>query len=155
MLSEILRFLPAIKEWFETIRKGRREKDKKLDEALRALYIALSETRIYIARLNNPPYASGLPLSPKPRTTTKGDIELFSGAGSPPNFNYRPSAEQIRISKLWTEAALKLRSVNRDLAQRCALKGDYWTNPEDWSVRRIKKARIDIDRIFREAQELL
>lgn len=156
MLSDILGFLPSIREWFETIREGRREKDKKLDEALRALYIAISETRIYIAMLNNPPYASGLPLASKPRKS-KSALEPFLGAGSNPRLLDGPplNPQQIRIIRLWREAALKLRYVDRDLAQRCAIKSEYWTNPEEWSVRRIRRARIDIDRIFREAQELL
>ncbi len=42
-----------------------------------------------------------------------------------------------------------------DLADRCFLKGDYWANPDIWSDQEIREARIEIDRVFKEARALL
>lgn len=50
---------------------------------------------------------------------------------------------------------LKLWRYDHDLAERCMLKSDYWANPDQWSDRDIRRARIEISRVFKEARDLL
>ncbi len=37
-----------------------------------------------------------------------------------------------QISKLWFDAASELKSIDQHLAERCFLKGDFWTDPDNW-----------------------
>ncbi len=62
---------------------------------------------------------------------------------------------EAKLSRLWTAASIKLRRINHDLAERCYIKADYWANPDTWSDTDIKRAKIGVDRIFREAKKLL
>jgi hypothetical protein len=59
------------------------------------------------------------------------------------------------LAALWTSAGLSLESLDADLAQRCIRKGQYWSDPEAWTTSAVKRARIDLDRIQREARFLL
>ena len=59
------------------------------------------------------------------------------------------------LAALWTEAAVDLRKIDQELAERCLLKGDYWADPKKWTDSQIKKARIGVDRVFRDARKLM
>jgi hypothetical protein len=59
------------------------------------------------------------------------------------------------LARLWHLASIPLRYFDADLAGRCMLKGNYWLDPQEWSVGDINGARIGLDRVFREAQHLL
>jgi hypothetical protein len=48
-----------------------------------------------------------------------------------------------------------MRSYDIQLAQRCRLKSEYWTNPDAWSDEDIKDARIKIDQVLESASKLL
>lgn len=62
---------------------------------------------------------------------------------------------EAELSRLWTRAAIPIRRFDADLASRCLIKGDYWTNPSAWTVEAIAQFRIGLDDVFREAKELL
>jgi hypothetical protein len=62
---------------------------------------------------------------------------------------------EANLSRLWTAAALKVRSYDIDLAERCVVKGEYWTDPGAWSDKDIKKARIKIAQVVESAHKLL
>jgi hypothetical protein len=47
-------------------------------------------------------------------------------------FESRNRDRERQISKLWFEASVELKSIDQDLAMRCFLKGDYWTDPQNW-----------------------
>mgnify|MGYP003610137831 CR=1 FL=1 len=75
-------------------------------------------------------------------------------------FTDRISAPQDRkreaqISRLWFEASTELKNVNQDLAQRCFLKGDFWTDPNNWQQKDGEKINISLDEMTKLSRELL
>lgn len=60
-----------------------------------------------------------------------------------------------KLCRLWGAAAIPLRSFNRDLAERCLTKSDYWINPNNYSAVDVAKLRIGIEQIYKEAIEML
>ena len=132
-LQAIIGIADSLRAWFEALRGQHRAKREDEKAALRALYTALNETRIYLGIISRPSFSR---------------IEGSQRAE-------RNEETEARISRLWTEASVSLRDVDRDLAERCLLKGDYWANPEAWSKRDISRARIGLNRVFRDAQKLL
>ena len=62
---------------------------------------------------------------------------------------------ELQLSRLWAEAALELRPINFDLAERCLIKADYWADPSTWTPGQIDEARIGLDTIIDEAGRLL
>jgi len=63
--------------------------------------------------------------------------------------------KEVQLAHLWTEASVELRSINPDLAQRCLLKGEYWSDPLNWDHDSIDTARISLKEVTRRAQKLL
>jgi hypothetical protein len=120
-LSVIIGAATPIREWFELIRTGRKQKSQKDEEALAALLLALNETRIYIGSLDR--HRMGLNLS------TNGPTHS------------RDERTEAMLSRLWTTASLKLRHVDPDLSERCFRKGEYWANPDEWAGDDIKKGQ--------------
>jgi hypothetical protein len=154
-LQTVLSLAAPIKEWFEAIRQHRQEQNEKVREAIQALYIALNETQIYIGRITRPPYIpAGQQLTKRSRkaSPTPG-LDLFVG---PFGLHVRRDDErEAGLSRLWTQAALKLREVNPELADRCALKGSYWASPEQWVGKDVCRAHIEINQMFKAARRLL
>jgi len=132
-LQAIIGIANSLHGWFGTLSGQQRERREDEKAALRSLYAALNETRIYIGRLSRPSVS---------RIRRSQDVE-------------RNEEIEARISRLWTEASVSLRDLDRDLAERCLLKGDYWANPEAWSEQDIARARIGVNRVFKDAQKLL
>ena len=56
--------------------------------------------------------------------------------------------DEERLSRLWRDAAQKVRRYNPELAQRCNSKGAYWGNPSYWSHAEIDEMQIDIKEIM-------
>jgi hypothetical protein len=67
----------------------------------------------------------------------------------------RKSDTELKLSRLWSEAAVELRPINFDLADRCLIKADYWADPSKWSQSQIDDARIGLETIISEARKLL
>jgi len=40
-----------------------------------------------------------------------------------------------QLSSLWGDAGIALMQLDRDLARKCLIKGEYWADPESWSER--------------------
>ncbi len=59
------------------------------------------------------------------------------------------------LSRYWTDAAAKLRGIDEDLAQRCRLKGEYWTDPDQWDEHQLEKTRILLTQVASDADTLL
>lgn len=60
-----------------------------------------------------------------------------------------------KLSRLWVAASIPIRHFDKDLADRCIMKSDYWLNPENYSATDIARFRIGIDQVYKEAKELL
>lgn len=67
----------------------------------------------------------------------------------------RRSKRELAIAKLWHDASVPLRHVDRDLADRCFLKGSYWLEPDTWTKVMEKKKRIKLEQLLRSTRELL
>jgi|SRR5882762_2833518 len=61
---------------------------------------------------------------------------------------------ELKLSRLWIDARLELQPINFDLAERCLIKADYWSNPSKWTQEQIDEARIGLDTIIEEARRL-
>lgn len=59
-----------------------------------------------------------------------------------PDAAYRETEEEI--SRLWKDAAIKVRPYNHELATRCNAKGLYWGNPSYFEDEEIAKMKISI-----------
>lgn len=59
------------------------------------------------------------------------------------------------IARLWHDASVPLRDIDRDLAERCFMKGSYWMEPDVWTDIMIKKKRIKLDQVMRSTRKLL
>ena len=67
----------------------------------------------------------------------------------------RNRKREFAIARLWHDASVPLRTVDRDLARRCFLKGSYWLEPDTWSELVINKKRIGLDQIIKSTRALL
>lgn len=81
---------------------------------------------------------------------TKSCLAAIEERNQPPNYE-----TEARLSKLWVEAAVELCQIDEDLAERCLLKGDYWSNPNRWTEQQIDKSRINVNGVFDDARKLL
>jgi hypothetical protein len=59
------------------------------------------------------------------------------------------------LSNLWDICSIELEQFDADIARRCQLKGQYWRDPEQWSVTDINETRIGLERVQKEAEYLL
>ena len=59
------------------------------------------------------------------------------------------------IAKLWHDASVPLRDIDRDLADRCFLKGSYWLEPDTWTEVMIKRKRIKLEQVLKSTRNLL
>ncbi|WP_316348030.1 hypothetical protein [Desulfuromonas acetoxidans] len=134
LIPEIFEAINPIRGWlayFQNRRDTLRAEEK---SALRALYVAANETRLYFRRLNHENRMAAHRQTPPPERNISKEEEL---------------------SRLWLEASIEMRNFNMELAERCFVKGGYWADPDAWSDRDIVRANISLDNIFREARELL
>lgn len=60
-----------------------------------------------------------------------------------------------KLSRLWASVAVPLRHYDRDLADRCLMKSEYWLNPENYSATDIARFRIGIEQVYKESKRLL
>ena len=108
---------------------GREEK-----QAIRALYVAANETRLYFNRIERP---------------------RFSRAGK----NREPFGRNIEaeeeLSRLWLEASVEVREFSPNLAMRCFEKAGYWSDPEQWTDEEIKRANISLNGMLESAKKLI
>lgn len=62
---------------------------------------------------------------------------------------------EFAIAKLWSDASIPLRTIDRDLADRCFEKSGYWLNPEIWTDLKVKRKRIKLDQVEKSLHALL
>jgi len=59
------------------------------------------------------------------------------------------------IAKLWHDASVPLRDIDRDLADRCFIKGSYWMEPNTWTEMKIEEKRIKLNQVLESTRKLL
>ncbi len=130
-LEILSRIAKPANSWFKSLSKRKNQLNEREIEAIKAFYEAVNETRIYVNKLNKPDPSK--------------NNNIFIG----------DKVEEEKLSRLWTTASYKIQNFSKDLAKRCLIKGDYWTNPDGWSDNDIIEKRIEIDRMFEDAQKLI
>ncbi len=63
--------------------------------------------------------------------------------------------QELELSNLWGQAAIKARNLSKDLAKRCYIKSEYWQDPDSWSFSKIKSDGICLTRIENELRDLI
>ncbi len=69
--------------------------------------------------------------------------------------NARDQKREEELSRRWTDAAGALRGIDDDLARRARLKGEYWTDPDQWDREKVEEARILLTQVEKDADNLL
>ena len=60
------------------------------------------------------------------------------------------------LTSAWFKASLAFRDAGEDeLSRLCRLKGEYWTDPANWTVEQIGRADIGLKRMARELKRIL
>jgi hypothetical protein len=67
----------------------------------------------------------------------------------------RNREKEWAIAKLWHNASVPLRNIDRDLANRCFIKGSFWLEPDTWTTLMIREKRIGLDQVFESTRDLL
>ena len=62
---------------------------------------------------------------------------------------------EYKLARLWQDASVPLRLIDRDLADRCFMKGGYWMEPDTWSEARVEESRIALDEVRESLRDLL
>ena len=122
----VIAALGAIGAWLALLRQEQHELQRNEAAAVRALYNAVNETRLYVRRLGEAGYRS-------------------------PNRDFE---REDHLSRLWMEAYFALRKISPNLAHKCMVKSGYWQEPERWSEAQVRVAGIKLDSICEEARSL-
>lgn len=69
--------------------------------------------------------------------------------------NFQNEEPNQELSDIWLDAASEVRNLDSDLYYRLLNKAKFWANPNDWNVERSTKARIFIDDILEDTNNLL
>lgn len=67
----------------------------------------------------------------------------------------RRRKHEEELARLWSKAAVPVRRFDRDLANQCLLRSQYWISPDRWDAGDITEKRVGIDAIYEKARELL
>lgn len=67
----------------------------------------------------------------------------------------RDADKEFQLSKLWYQASIPLRHVDKGLANICNLKGGYWSNPDAWDDLETGEYDIAISNVETKVRELL
>jgi hypothetical protein len=63
--------------------------------------------------------------------------------------------QEMELSNYWGEAAIAVRKISKDLAERCYIKRGYWKEPDSWSFQEIKEKNIALSDIEEELGKLI
>lgn len=69
--------------------------------------------------------------------------------------DYKDGLPNTELSNLWLNAASAVRKLDEDLYGRLLEKANFWSNPSNWSVSDVEKARIYIDEILRDTKKMI
>jgi len=114
-------------------------------EATRTLVLSMKQHN----KINDKKYQKALMAIYEATTKTKNYI-----ASLETRQNHAKKKER-ELSELWINAGVTLRTIDSDLAQRCIIKADYWSNPNQWTDEQIKNSRITLDEIIIESRDLI
>jgi hypothetical protein len=59
----------------------------------------------------------------------------------------RSRERENQLAKYWSAAAIPMRHVDQELAERCDMKAEFWLNPERYDANKIKQLNIQLDNV--------
>ena len=62
---------------------------------------------------------------------------------------------EAQLSRYWAAAAIPLRHIDRELAEICEYKSEYWLNPEHWSQEQVEQVGIGLQKVRDQYRSLL
>lgn len=71
------------------------------------------------------------------------------------NVKKHDKEKELQLSELWNKAGVNLRRINNNLAYRCIVKADYWSNPNEWTDDDINESNISLNKIIQESIDLM
>lgn len=115
-----------------------------IDRLLAALGLIRENRRLQSERIDKALYALYMALN-----ETRSYVSSLN-RGMPRN-----SEKEYAIARLWSDASVPLRTIDRDLAERCFIKSGYWLEPDTWSELMIKEQRIGLTQVLKSTRNLL
>ena len=67
----------------------------------------------------------------------------------------RNDEREHQLSKYWSAAAIPMRHLDKELAEKCDYKSEYWINPNNWSDNTIEAVGISLDKVRGHYRKLL
>jgi hypothetical protein len=67
----------------------------------------------------------------------------------------RNRKREYQIARLWDDASIPLRYIDKEFAMRCCEKSNYWMSPQVWTNDQIEKKGITLDQMFKITRNLL
>lgn len=62
---------------------------------------------------------------------------------------------EAQLARYWSAAAIPMRYVDVDLAERCDFKAEYWLDPDRYDEKRILETRIELNSVRSEYRALI
>lgn len=62
---------------------------------------------------------------------------------------------EAQLSRYWAAAAIPLRHIDRELAEICEYKSEYWVNPDTWNNEDIERLGIGLEKVRNQYRSLL
>lgn len=62
---------------------------------------------------------------------------------------------EAQLSRYWSAAAIPIRHIDKELAQICEYKSEYWVNPDTWDDHKVKKLGIGLEEVRNKYRALL
>jgi hypothetical protein len=63
--------------------------------------------------------------------------------------------QESRLAGLWTDAAVALLDFDKELAIKCEIKSDKWSDPEEWTYQEINQAKNALKGIEYKIRQLM
>lgn len=124
-LGGVAQHLP---KWLDVGMKAGGEKRAQLIAALKQARNAVADTKAYIKSVTG-------------EISTKG-IQIDKD-------------KEADLSAKWKDVAVDIRLFDKNFAKVCDMKGNYWQNPSDWSIDKVRSAGIALEQVEQRIDELL
>ncbi len=66
----------------------------------------------------------------------------------------RSKETETELARLWKKASIHVRHFDKQLADKCYYKGEYWLDPDNWNDSDTRRLGVSLDRVILEARDL-
>lgn len=137
-------------------RAGSRRKHESR-KALQDVILATRQTRIYLRALKDGKGKNSKGANKKGKQTAAGAAaKIGKQTKKPAGKARRDYAKEEQLTTLWTRLSFELQALGvTKLAKRCDIAARYWTDPDNFSLDFLTRARARLEDLEREARVLL